>query len=109
MHGLSLRRGLRMALAGLCLAGAGAGVARAETDTSDLVSQDYFRVGADPANTPFSNQEETGFENRIAALFAEKLGRRKMLMGVTALIAVSYHTTWLFARDTVRRLSSWPT
>ncbi|MGR3802926.1 substrate-binding domain-containing protein [Marinibacterium profundimaris] len=64
-----------MALAGLCLAGAGAGVARAETDTSDLVSQDYFRVCADPANTPFSNQEETGFENRIAALFAEKLGR----------------------------------
>ncbi|MBB95342.1 MAG: amino acid ABC transporter substrate-binding protein [Rhodobacteraceae bacterium] len=47
----------------------------AETDTSNLVSRDYFRVCADPANMPFSNEQEEGFENRIASLFAEKLER----------------------------------
>lgn len=29
---------------------------------------------ADPANTPFSNQQGTGFENRIASLLAHQLG-----------------------------------
>ncbi len=33
-----------------------------------------LRVCADPYNLPFSNQEGQGFENKIAELFAEKLG-----------------------------------
>ncbi len=42
---------------------------------ADLVSRTAFRVCADPANLPFSNEAGEGFENRIAELFAEKLGR----------------------------------
>lgn len=41
---------------------------------SDLVSRTAFRVCADPANLPFSNEAREGFENRIAELFADKLG-----------------------------------
>jgi mxaJ protein len=33
-----------------------------------------LRVCADPNNLPYSNQEEQGFENRIAAVLAEELG-----------------------------------
>ncbi|WP_118133509.1 substrate-binding domain-containing protein [Oceanicella sp. SM1341] len=55
------------ALLGLC-----AGPLAAQT--SDLTSESAFRVCADPAAYPFSDREETGYENRIAALFAEKLG-----------------------------------
>ena len=81
MHGLIGHRARRLARStgllsaaalGLCLVAAEAG---AETDTSDLVSKDFFRVCADPANMPFSNQQEDGFENRIAQLFADKMGR----------------------------------
>lgn len=42
--------------------------------TSDLVSKNAFRVCADPANYPMSTREETGFENSLADLMAEKLG-----------------------------------
>ena len=41
--------------------------------TSDLVSKSAFRVCADPANYPLSDDKMQGFENRIADLFAEKL------------------------------------
>ena len=61
----------------LAFALAAAGVALAApagAQTSDLVSTTHFRVCADPANTPFSNREGTGFENRIADLIAAKLG-----------------------------------
>jgi mxaJ protein len=34
-----------------------------------------LRVCADPNNLPFSNRQEEGFENRIAALLASELGR----------------------------------
>ena len=40
-----------------------------------LVSRTAFRVCADPANLPFSNEAGEGFENAIAELFAENLGR----------------------------------
>lgn len=42
--------------------------------TSDLVSKTAFRVCADPAAYPMSTEDGTGYENRIAALFGEKLG-----------------------------------
>lgn len=41
----------------------------------ELVDPNAFRVCADPGNMPFSNQAEEGFENRIAELFAERLGK----------------------------------
>ncbi len=41
---------------------------------ADLVDRSAFRVCADPANLPLSSQDGTGFENRIADLFAERLG-----------------------------------
>lgn len=47
----------------------------AAAQTSDLVSQSQFRVCADPANAPMSDQAGTGFENKLAELFAEKLER----------------------------------
>ncbi len=47
----------------------------ASAQTSDLVSKSAFRVCADPANMPFSNRAGEGFENKIAELMAEKLGK----------------------------------
>lgn len=41
---------------------------------ADLVDRGAFRVCADPANTPMSAEDGSGFENRIAELFAGKLG-----------------------------------
>jgi mxaJ protein len=38
-------------------------------------AQPPLRVCADPNNMPFSNQQELGFENRIAAVVARDLGR----------------------------------
>lgn len=62
-----LRAGL-LTLA-LALVGAGSGLAQ----TSDLVSRSHFRVCADPANYPMSDQEGRGYENRLAELMAGKL------------------------------------
>ena len=41
----------------------------------ELVDPKVFRVCADPNNMPFSNQAEEGYEQRLAELFAEKLGK----------------------------------
>jgi quinoprotein dehydrogenase-associated probable ABC transporter substrate-binding protein len=41
----------------------------------ELVDPQVFRVCADPNNMPFSNQAEEGYEQKIAELFAEKLGK----------------------------------
>lgn len=59
-----------IAAAALLLTSAGP----SEAQTSDLVSKTAFRVCADPANAPMSDREGTGFENKIAELFADKLG-----------------------------------
>lgn len=48
--------------------------AAVQAQTSDLVSKSAFRVCADPANYPMSDQQGRGFENKIAELFAERLG-----------------------------------
>ncbi|AYF02891.1 quinoprotein dehydrogenase-associated putative ABC transporter substrate-binding protein [Paracoccus yeei] len=56
----------------LALAPLAAPAARAQV--ADLVDHTAFRVCADPANLPLSSQDSTGFENRIADLFAAKLG-----------------------------------
>jgi mxaJ protein len=84
---LRLQRGaatvLAAALAGLAIAPAAAAQAGRE-----------LRVCADPNNLPFSNQQEEGFENRIARLVAADLG------------AEVEYTWWAqrrgFARNTLR-------
>lgn len=69
MHGWQLMRpALALALA-LVLAPLGA-----QAQVADLVDRSAFRVCADPANLPLSSRDGTGFENRIADLFAAKLG-----------------------------------
>lgn len=45
----------------------------AQSQTSDLVSQNALRVCADPANSPISHEDETGYENKLANLVAQKL------------------------------------
>jgi quinoprotein dehydrogenase-associated probable ABC transporter substrate-binding protein len=44
----------------------------------ELVDTTNLRVCADPDNMPYSNKNGDGFENRIAALVAEKLGLRSV-------------------------------
>ncbi len=46
---------------------------QASAQTSDLVSLTAFRVCADPANYPMSTQDGTGWENRLAEFFADRL------------------------------------
>jgi quinoprotein dehydrogenase-associated probable ABC transporter substrate-binding protein len=43
--------------------------------TGELVDRETLRVCADPHNLPFSNDAGEGFENKIAELLAEELGR----------------------------------
>jgi quinoprotein dehydrogenase-associated probable ABC transporter substrate-binding protein len=45
----------------------------ATTGRSDLVNREILRICSDPANLPFSNQAQQGFENRIAELVADEL------------------------------------
>src|ERR1700751_3335658 len=42
----------------------------------ELVDQNVLRVCSDPNNLPFSNEKGEGFENKLAELFAEKLGKK---------------------------------
>lgn len=48
--------------------------AAVEGHRSDLVNRRVLRVCADPANMPFSNQKEEGFENKIAEIIGNELG-----------------------------------
>ena len=55
------------------------GEARAQTTDKgalELVDPDVFRACGDPRNLPFSNDKGEGFENRLAELFAAKLGKK---------------------------------
>ena len=42
--------------------------------SAELVDPKVFRVCADPRNLPFSDEAGEGFENKLADLFAQKLG-----------------------------------
>ena len=48
-------------------------VCAAEGQRSDLVNRTALRVCADPANMPFSNDKNEGFENKIAEIVAAEL------------------------------------
>lgn len=45
----------------------------ADAPKADLVNRQQLRVCADPADLPFSNQKEEGFENKIANIIGEEL------------------------------------
>jgi quinoprotein dehydrogenase-associated probable ABC transporter substrate-binding protein len=58
-------------------------LARAQTQGSDggnlsieLVDPKVLRVCADPRNMPFSNEQGQGFENKLAELLSDKLGKK---------------------------------
>ena len=53
---------------------AAAGVAQPQ-GPFELVDPKVFRVCADPHNLPFSDTTNSGFENKIAELFAKELGK----------------------------------
>ena len=62
-----------LALVGVILS-AGAG-AQDAGGSIELVDPHVFRACADPRDLPFSNEAGEGFENKIAELFAHKLGK----------------------------------
>ena len=71
-------RSLRITLLAMVWLLGGLNVLHAQTNESgnlsiELVDPKVLRVCADPRNMPFSNERGEGFENRIAALFAERL------------------------------------
>jgi quinoprotein dehydrogenase-associated probable ABC transporter substrate-binding protein len=88
MHGLSRRRGAmarwpaltRMArlivVAAFVLLAPRQAAAQAPGlgATAELVDPKVFRVCADPHDLPFSDEAGAGFENKLATLFAQKLG-----------------------------------
>ncbi|SNS24505.1 amino acid ABC transporter substrate-binding protein, PAAT family [[Luteovulum] sphaeroides subsp. megalophilum] len=49
--------------------------APAPAQVADLVSNEVLRVCADPANSPLSNRDGSGFENRIAEHLGQVMGR----------------------------------
>lgn len=66
-------RTLRIAVLIAATAVAAEGAARA-ADHPEAVDHSALRVCSDPGNMPFSNVKGEGFENKIAELFAAKLG-----------------------------------
>jgi len=67
---------IRLWLCILCSAGAfWPGTLFAQGPALELTDPRELRVCADPRNLPFSTDKGEGFENKIAALFADKLGK----------------------------------
>src|SRR5467141_2012328 len=76
----ALHRWLVVSLLAFVVMVIGREVSRAQTtegtDLSiELVDPKVLRVCADPRDLPFSNEAGEGFENKIAALLAQKLGK----------------------------------
>lgn len=65
----SMYRFAAVALASLMVSGV-----QAQTASTPVAEEKVLRVCQDPKNLPMSNQQEQGYENKIAALFAKKLG-----------------------------------
>jgi quinoprotein dehydrogenase-associated probable ABC transporter substrate-binding protein len=69
----------RMALLAACVFGVTAVRAHAQAPglgaAVELVDPKVLRVCADPRSLPFSNEAHDGFEDKLADLFAEKLGK----------------------------------
>jgi quinoprotein dehydrogenase-associated probable ABC transporter substrate-binding protein len=67
-----------LALAVLVCAGPGGLRAQQGNDSGslELVDPNVFRACEDPRNMPFSNEKGEGFENKLAEMFAAKLGKK---------------------------------
>jgi quinoprotein dehydrogenase-associated probable ABC transporter substrate-binding protein len=67
----------RLAAAALLAFGLTQSLARAQDAAGELelIDPHVLRACADPRNLPFSNEAGEGFENKIADLFAKKLGK----------------------------------
>jgi quinoprotein dehydrogenase-associated probable ABC transporter substrate-binding protein len=77
----ALQRHLRTSLLAILGLLGGLNLSRAQTNESgdlsiELVDPKVLRVCADPRNMPFSNEQGEGFENKVAALFAERLQKK---------------------------------
>lgn len=59
--------------AAICAFGLGLTAEAVEGERVDLVNRQVLRVCSDPANMPFSNEKEEGFENKIANIVADEL------------------------------------
>ena len=55
------------------IAGFGSAASAADAPKADLVNRQQLRVCSDPADLPFSNEKQEGFENKIAELIAGEL------------------------------------
>lgn len=67
----------------------------------ELVDPKVFRVCADPNNMPFSNQQGQGFENKIADLFAQQLGKSVGYVWYPQVIGFARNTLNVFRCDVV--------
>jgi mxaJ protein len=73
-NGVGIRRVLVTIGVLLLIASHAAAQAPGLGSSAELVDPKAFRVCADPRNLPFSDQAGEGFENKLAELFAQKLG-----------------------------------
>lgn len=70
---------MRAAIASiLALAAAPSGAGAAEGHLADAVNRNVLRVCATPANLPYSDEKDEGFENKIAHIVADELKRPKV-------------------------------
>ena len=60
----------------------------------ELIDPKVLRVCADPNNLPFSNDRGEGFENKIAELFATKLGKNTRLYLLSGRDRFRTNDTW---------------
>ncbi len=67
----------------------------------ELVDPKVFRVCADPNNLPLSNKEGQGFENKIAELFAQQLGKSISYVWFPQVIGFFRNTLNVFRCDVV--------
>lgn len=67
----------------------------------ELVDPKVFRVCADPGNLPFSDKDGAGFENKIAELFAQQLGKTVSYVWFPQVIGFARNTLNAFRCDVV--------
>lgn len=108
---MQVKRALRHPLAAPALAAAavlllGLGqLARAQAPglgaSVELVDPKVFRVCADPDNMPFSDKAQQGFENKIADLFAQQLGKSVDYVWFPQVMGFARNTLNVFRCDVV--------
>jgi quinoprotein dehydrogenase-associated probable ABC transporter substrate-binding protein len=67
----------------------------------ELVDPKVFRVCADPHNMPFSNEQEEGYEQRLAELLAGKLGKSVSYTYFPQVVGFVRHTLGAYKCDVI--------